>query len=104
MENFRGMRRRKLQDNIKSHTGETEYGGVNCIKQSRDSSVGIALGYGLDEWGSRARFPAGAGNYFLRHRVQNGSGAHPASYPMGTRGSFPGGKAAGALSWPLTSI
>jgi hypothetical protein len=23
-------------------------------------------------------------------------GAHPASYPMGTRGSFPGGKAAGA--------
>jgi hypothetical protein len=30
------------------------------------------------------------------HRVQNGSGAHPASYPMGSRGSFPGGKAAGA--------
>jgi hypothetical protein len=26
-----------------------------------------------------------------RHRVQNGSGAHPASYPMGTKGSFPGG-------------
>jgi len=23
---------------------------------------------------------------------------------MGTRGSFPGGKAAGAWSWPLTSI
>jgi hypothetical protein len=30
------------------------------------------------------------------HRVQNGSGAHPASYTMGTRGSFPGGKVAGA--------
>jgi hypothetical protein len=30
------------------------------------------------------------------HRFQNGSGAHPASYPTGTRGSFPGGKAAGA--------
>jgi hypothetical protein len=29
-------------------------------------------------------------------RVQNGSAAHPASYPMGTRSSFPGGKAAGA--------
>jgi len=28
--------------------------------------------------------------------VQNGSGAHPASYPMGIRGSFRGGKAAGA--------
>jgi hypothetical protein len=25
------------------------------------------------------------------HRDQNGSGAHPASSPMGTRGSFPGG-------------
>jgi hypothetical protein len=27
---------------------------------------------------------------------QNGSGTHPASYPMGNRGSFPEGKAAGA--------
>jgi hypothetical protein len=63
---------------------------------SRDSSVGIALGYGLDERGSRVRFPAGAENFSLHHRVQNGSGAHLASYPMGTKGSFPGGKAAGA--------
>jgi hypothetical protein len=60
------------------------------------SSVGVALGYGLDDWGSRTRFPAGAGNFSLHHRVQNGSGAHPASYPMGTRGSLLGGKAAGA--------
>jgi hypothetical protein len=52
---------------------------------SRDSSVGIELGYGLDDRGSRVRFPAGAGNFSLHHRVQNGSGAHPASYPMGTR-------------------
>jgi hypothetical protein len=58
---------------------------------SRDSSVGIALGYGLDDRGSRDRFPVGAGNFSLHHRVQNGSGAHPASYPMGTRGSFPVG-------------
>jgi hypothetical protein len=64
--------------------------------KSRDSSVGIALGYGLDDRGSRVRFPAGAGNFSLHHRVQNGSGTHPASYPMGSRGSFPGGKAAGA--------
>jgi hypothetical protein len=63
--------------------------------KSCDSSVGIALGYGLDDRGSRVRFPAGAGNFSFHHRVQNGSGAHPASYPMGTRGSFPGGKAAG---------
>jgi hypothetical protein len=53
--------------------------------KSRDSSAGIALGYGLDDRGSRVRYPAGAGNFSLHHRVQNGSGAHPASYPMGTR-------------------
>jgi hypothetical protein len=40
----------------------------------------------------------------LHHRVQNGSGAHPASCTMGTRGSFLGGKAAGAWNWPLTAI
>jgi hypothetical protein len=27
----------------------------------------------------------------LHHRVQTGSGAHPASYQIGTRGLFPGG-------------
>jgi hypothetical protein len=56
----------------------------------------IALGYGLDDWVSRFRFPSGAGNLSLHRRVQNGSGAHPASYPMGTWGSFPGDKAVGA--------
>jgi hypothetical protein len=66
------------------------------ICKSPDSSVGIALRYRLDDRGSRVRFPAGAGNFSLHHRVQNGSGAHPASYIMGTRGSFPGDKAAGA--------
>jgi hypothetical protein len=48
--------------------------------------------------------PAGTGNFSLHHRVQIGSGAHPASYPMGTRGSFLGGKTAGVWSWLLTSI
>jgi hypothetical protein len=62
----------------------------------RDRSIGIALGYGLDDRGSRVRFLAGAGNFSLHHHIQNGSGAHPASYPMGTRGSFLGSKAAGA--------
>jgi hypothetical protein len=55
-----------------------------------------AMGYGLDDRGSRVQFPTGAGNFSLHYSVQIGSGAHPASYPMGTRGSFPGGKAAGA--------
>jgi hypothetical protein len=61
--------------------------------------------YALDDRGSRVRFPAGAGNFSLHHPyVQNGSGALPASYPMGTRGSFPGVKATGEWSWPLISI
>jgi hypothetical protein len=60
--------------------------------KNRYNSVGIALGCGLDDRGSRVRFPARAGNLSLHHSVQNGSGAHPASYPMGTRGSFPGAK------------
>jgi hypothetical protein len=49
--------------------------------KSHDSSVGMTLGYGLDDRGSRVRFPAGAGSFSL-HRVQNGSEAHPGSYPM----------------------
>jgi hypothetical protein len=40
--------------------------------------------------------PAEAGNFSLHYRVQTGSGAHPASYPRGSRGSCSGGKAAGA--------
>jgi hypothetical protein len=69
--------------------------GYVFIGKSRDSSVGIALGYGLDDRGSRVRFPAVVGNFSLHHRVQSGSGAHSAFYPMGTRGSFPGVKRPG---------
>jgi hypothetical protein len=59
-------------------------------------TTGREITHGLDDRGSRIRFPAGTGNFSLYHRVQNGSGAHPASYPMGTVGSFLGSKAAGA--------
>jgi hypothetical protein len=57
---------------------------------------GIATRLRAGRRGSRVSFPAGAGNFTLHHRVQNDSRAHPASYPMDTRSSFPGGKAAGA--------
>jgi hypothetical protein len=63
--------------------------------KSRNSSVGIALGYGLDSLGSRVRLPVGAGNFSPHHSVHNGYGAHPASYSMGTRGCFPGVKRPG---------
>jgi hypothetical protein len=110
------MPRAKLQRNEKSPHKialkpekfvSTEYGRsqspnafVEVIQPSVElvfiSSRYIALGYGLDNRGSRVRFPAWAGNFSLHHRVQNGSGAHPATYPMGINGSFPGGKTAGA--------
>jgi hypothetical protein len=54
---------------------------------SLGSAVGIPTGYGMDDRGVGVS---------LLHTVQTGSGADPASYPMGTMGSFPGGKATGA--------
>jgi hypothetical protein len=54
---------------------------------SRDSSVGIATGYGLDGPGST---PAGARYFSVLHSVHAGSEAHPASYPVGTGGSILG--------------
>jgi hypothetical protein len=42
--------------------------------------------------------------FSLIHCTQTGSGAHPPSYPLGTRCCFPRGKAAGACGWLLTSI
>jgi hypothetical protein len=39
-------------------------------------------------------FLEGARGFSLRHKLQTGSEAYPASYPVGTGGSFPGGKAA----------
>jgi hypothetical protein len=41
---------------------------------SRDISVGIALGCGLDDRCSGVQFPMGTRNSSLHHRVQNGSG------------------------------
>jgi hypothetical protein len=54
----------------------------------------IATAYGLDDRGVGVRVLVGSG-FSLLHIVQTGSGAHPASYPMGARSYFPGGKAAG---------
>jgi hypothetical protein len=49
--------------------------------------------YGLDDRAIGVRSPAGAEDFSSSLCVQTGSGAHPASCPMGTRGPFPGGKA-----------
>jgi hypothetical protein len=48
--------------------------------------------YGLDDRAIGVRFPAGAKYFSSSLCVQTGSGAHPASCPVGTGGPFPGGK------------
>jgi len=53
------------------------------------------IGYGLDIRDPRVRVASEAGKFSPHHRVQNGFGAHPFSYPMGTGGCF-GSKAVGA--------
>jgi hypothetical protein len=63
----------------------------------------------LSRAGLRARWsgvwiPARAGIFCLYHRVHIDSEAHPTFYPTSIRGSFPGSKAAGTWSWPLTSM
>jgi hypothetical protein len=67
-------------------------------------TAAVCVGGGITQWysaGLRAgwsgvRVPARAGNLSLHHRVHTGHGAHTASYPACTSGSFPGDKAAGA--------
>jgi hypothetical protein len=50
-------------------------------------------GYGLDDRAIGVRSPAGAKDFSSSLCVQTGSGAHPASSPMGTGSPFPGDKA-----------
>jgi len=66
---------------------------------SRGSSVGPGYELGDQGW-----IPGRGREFFLHHRVQTGSVAHPVSYTMCTGGSFKGDEEAGALSWPFTSI
>jgi hypothetical protein len=49
--------------------------------------------YGLDDRAIGVRSPAGAKDFSPILCVQTGSGTHPASCTMGTRGPFSGGKA-----------
>jgi hypothetical protein len=66
------------------------------FKMSREGSADIVMA-----WTTRVRFPA-VNDFTLLHGVQTSFGAHPAFYPMGTRGSFPGGKAAGTQIYTST--
>jgi hypothetical protein len=56
-----------------------------------DSSVGVAKDYGLDRRDSN---PGRSRDFSLLYSIQTSSWVHPTSYPVTTRSSFPGGKAA----------
>jgi hypothetical protein len=62
----------------------------------RDSSVGVATRLRVRWLGNRGSIPGRDRDFSCLHNVQTGSGAHPASYSMSTRGFFPGVKATGA--------
>jgi hypothetical protein len=75
---------------------------LSRVKGGRGSLVDIETGYELDDRGVGVQFPVVSRIFSSPHRPDI-FGVHPTSYPVGTRGSFPGGKAAGVWSWPLTS-
>jgi len=53
---------------------------------SRDSSVNLVLGYGLDNLGTT---PGTYRDLTLHYHIQTDTGVHLALYPMNTRGTFP---------------
>jgi hypothetical protein len=58
---------------------------VLLLPLSSSSSFGIEL----DNQGSSVQFLGGLGVFLLTTTSKMALGAHPVSYPMGTRGSFP---------------
>jgi hypothetical protein len=74
------------------NNGSTRYSNIlmTDLGRCQDSAVGIATGYGLDDWGIGVWVSVRA--IFFPLVVHTSSGAHPTPYPMGTRGSFPGVK------------
>jgi hypothetical protein len=62
----------------------TDPGGAAVVQAVQCLTTGWTIG---------VRSPTGAKDFSSSPCVQTGSEAHPASYPMGTAGPFPGGKA-----------
>ena len=80
----------KLEDHpLLTATACSVYSQLPSVSVGQDSAVGIATCYGLDGPGIESRWVAR-----FSAPVQTGSGAHPASYAVGTR-SFQGAKRPG---------
>jgi hypothetical protein len=65
---------------------------MRSSNRSRDSSVGTATGYGLEDRGSEFE-PRYGQAFSLLHVFQTGSEAHLTSYPMGPGVKRPGREA-----------
>jgi hypothetical protein len=74
-----GSRGRWWEYNIKMNPMDVDKG--------KNSVVGAVTSYMLDGQGLILQWQV-----FLLHNIQTGFGAHLASYPVGTRDCFPGGK------------
>jgi hypothetical protein len=73
------------------------------IDREPGSSVSTVSGYGLDDRAIEVRSPAEAKDISSNLCVQTGSGAHQASYPMGT-GLFPRGVTLAPHPHPLPRL
>jgi hypothetical protein len=69
---------------------QLEYEPGDSLNSDNSASTVTELWTGQPKFDSRQR----QGYFSLRHRVQTGSGAHPASYEIGNLGPFSEGKAA----------
>jgi hypothetical protein len=92
----------------KPATNRWSYGTALCyynlsyMKEfgSRNSSVNVATGYGLDGWGILVQFPARTRDFYIYRSVKAASVTFPAFCSVLTGDSFTGEKSAGAWNWP----
>jgi hypothetical protein len=84
-----------MQCNAPPHVLQLGKNNFNIILPFRHTLVGVVTGYGLDN--REVEIPVSVGSIiFSLHVVHTDCGAQPASYPMGTWGSFPEGKRVGS--------